>query len=532
MPGCPYANMGHVAPAKLERKALEDPEEPSAGSSSSVAQIPLALEMSSLFVPEEAVNGAHLRPIFFYNDMLNLGSTLRLNLFEPRYRIMVQRVMATHRQILYLPNFVNYIPNHGDIGMIAEIGHCVQHPDGRAEIEATTIQAVMILSYWVEPNTHGLYFALCMPVPAYAPIPQDELNKFFGSMYGSSDGLYRADKQEIQVYVEPTHEAPVISTLKYGDVVNALDVRGNWIKHEGGWTQRWDERTNSQALLPLTTVMSQIRKKSKTNIRIIHHRTPETHVIVRGTTSNIDVALDMLKEQNPNAISMVISERLSLRPLVNVQSLILLVQREIDRSMTICPPLSTRTDAEILSLAYQMQIDSTSISSTEEVLQRIRSAMCDLRLRTELLHHLPGLDVWGMAGKTVRGFISRCIFEPPHTYYMDRSSLFAQYLRSAFEVELDASFMVLECVVDPHQRFQSSFVALPTMTEVDARSATRMLRSVSRRLNYPRIRQLWIGHRQKDCRFHQLPYAVLKTVMSFLLHTHNDSVARYDVSSN
>ena len=45
-----------------------------------------------------------------------VGGELGLNLFEPRYRTMMQRITAGDRQFCYLPNFTNYSAERTDIG--------------------------------------------------------------------------------------------------------------------------------------------------------------------------------------------------------------------------------------------------------------------------------------------------------------------------------------------------------------------------------------------------------------------------------
>lgn len=47
-------------------------------------------------------------PIFYYNDCHFPGYNLRLNLFETRYKIMMQRIVNSNRKFAYVPNFTNY----------------------------------------------------------------------------------------------------------------------------------------------------------------------------------------------------------------------------------------------------------------------------------------------------------------------------------------------------------------------------------------------------------------------------------------
>jgi hypothetical protein len=60
-------------------------------------------------------------PIFFYNSVMFPGSTLSLHLFEPRYKLMMQRVVNGSKSFAYVPNFSSYQANNGDIALIAKL---------------------------------------------------------------------------------------------------------------------------------------------------------------------------------------------------------------------------------------------------------------------------------------------------------------------------------------------------------------------------------------------------------------------------
>ena len=68
-----------------------------------------------------------VRSIFYYNTHVEAGQTMGLNIFESRYRIMVKRVIeepSRNRELIFLPNFGDYVAASGDIGMLARVeGH-------------------------------------------------------------------------------------------------------------------------------------------------------------------------------------------------------------------------------------------------------------------------------------------------------------------------------------------------------------------------------------------------------------------------
>lgn len=96
-------------------------------------------------------------PIFFYNDTLFPHSVLCLHLFEPRYKLMARRILEGDRRFAYLPNFSNYQPAIGDVGVIAEIKECEFTHDGRALLEANCSTRFRIADFWCEDGTQGLF---------------------------------------------------------------------------------------------------------------------------------------------------------------------------------------------------------------------------------------------------------------------------------------------------------------------------------------------------------------------------------------
>lgn len=69
----------------------------------------------------EKVGWRSLLPIFYYNSPLFPGMKLSLHLFEPRYKLMMQRIVAGNRQFAYVPNFTNYQAAPGDVALIAQL---------------------------------------------------------------------------------------------------------------------------------------------------------------------------------------------------------------------------------------------------------------------------------------------------------------------------------------------------------------------------------------------------------------------------
>ncbi len=69
----------------------------------------------------EKESWTNLYPIFYYNNTMFPGSRLSLHLFEPRYKLMMQRIIDSTRAFAYVPNFNTYNAQIGDIALVAEL---------------------------------------------------------------------------------------------------------------------------------------------------------------------------------------------------------------------------------------------------------------------------------------------------------------------------------------------------------------------------------------------------------------------------
>ena len=105
-----------------------------------------------------------LLPIFYYNEALFPGSRLDLHLFEPRYRVMMKRVVDTTRTFAYVPNFRSYSANVGDPALVAKVDECEFYADGRAMIQATIMGRQTITDHYVEEGTQGLHYCRLQPL--------------------------------------------------------------------------------------------------------------------------------------------------------------------------------------------------------------------------------------------------------------------------------------------------------------------------------------------------------------------------------
>lgn len=141
------------------------------------------MEVASVALASPAQEGPPqlIRSIFYYNQHPELGTTVGLHFFEPRYRILVQRCLREPQRgssFVFLPNFDNYEAAHGDVGYLAKL---VNHrlvpgkPDElpRADVTLKFVERVLIQFHWVEQDTGGLSECVCVPLPPHLPSIDD-----------------------------------------------------------------------------------------------------------------------------------------------------------------------------------------------------------------------------------------------------------------------------------------------------------------------------------------------------------------------
>lgn len=104
-----------------------------------------------------------LYPVFYYNSTIFPGSHLNLHLFEPRYKIMMQRVVNSTRCFAYVPNFTNYSASIGDIALVAELKECEFMANGNVLLDAVMTKRHKITHHFVEEGTRGLSFVNLEP---------------------------------------------------------------------------------------------------------------------------------------------------------------------------------------------------------------------------------------------------------------------------------------------------------------------------------------------------------------------------------
>mmetsp|Transcript_28425 Transcript_28425/g.35696 ORF Transcript_28425/g.35696 Transcript_28425/m.35696 type:complete len:188 (-) Transcript_28425:421-984(-) len=104
------------------------------------------------------------------------GETLSLHLFEPRYKLMMQRIVGTSQKFAYVPNYSNYSASLTDVALLAELKEVEFLSDGRCLLEAKIVQRQRIMEHFIEDGTQGLHY--CRTAPFLDdPIPSDRMEE-------------------------------------------------------------------------------------------------------------------------------------------------------------------------------------------------------------------------------------------------------------------------------------------------------------------------------------------------------------------
>jgi Lon protease-like protein len=104
----------------------------------------------------EKANWAAVYPVFLYNQAMLPCNKLSLHLFEPRYRLMMTRIVNTSRAFAYLS--IAYEVAVGDIALVAELKETEFLVDGRCILEATLCKRSRVVEHYVEEGTQGLHY--------------------------------------------------------------------------------------------------------------------------------------------------------------------------------------------------------------------------------------------------------------------------------------------------------------------------------------------------------------------------------------
>lgn len=96
-----------------------------------------------------------LYPVFVYNHTMLPGNKLSLHLFEPRYRLMMTRIVNSSRAFAYVSSPSGF--ESGSVALVAELKEAELLEDGRWLLEATLCKRSRIVEHYIEEGTRGLH---------------------------------------------------------------------------------------------------------------------------------------------------------------------------------------------------------------------------------------------------------------------------------------------------------------------------------------------------------------------------------------
>ena len=188
---------------------------------------------------------------------------------------------AREQQLVFLPNFTNYVGAHGDIGLLGTVVQYHPHAAPRGELPRADVairfdEYVVVLWHWLEPESAGFAISpaidqtrhrhLTPPPPtrrlhecAYRVVPRPlpprhVVEALYSELQKSADGVYRVRTQRGFLNAHTTPSDPfatgdITGTLHDDDTIVALEHLANeagwWVRHELGWsiarlrTDRW-----------------------------------------------------------------------------------------------------------------------------------------------------------------------------------------------------------------------------------------------------------------------------------------------------
>ncbi|CAE7039649.1 unnamed protein product [Symbiodinium natans] len=137
-------------------------------------------------------------PVFYFNDLLlaNIGDTIGLNLFEPRYQLMCNR-MASDPRFLFMPNYEDYRCAPGHVGFVVRLtGLWHQAHGGSYGVQGYAEQLVAVSCAWEEPDTNGLHYAQYWKLDdKKVPLHHGEAQAFVNGLLRSG---WTADRQHVR----------------------------------------------------------------------------------------------------------------------------------------------------------------------------------------------------------------------------------------------------------------------------------------------------------------------------------------------
>eukprot|EP00457_Paulinella_chromatophora_P004158 gb/GEZN01004168.1/.p1 GENE.gb/GEZN01004168.1/~~gb/GEZN01004168.1/.p1 ORF type:complete len:503 (-),score=34.74 gb/GEZN01004168.1/:410-1918(-) len=476
-------------------------------------------------------------PIFFYNDLAPVGTMMQMHLFEPRYRLMIDRItkdqdarMPGACRFLYLPSH-SYATQFGSIGVITVVRRCEKFADGRANVVLEMEDYGLVNAHWIEPNSANLSYARVQVIGKNLPL---HLDTTLSVLCVATDNRYEVCSSEqgyIGVYRNPRLEggANVQGQIADRTVVTAIEHQGEWIRHSRGWSLRTLE--GRVFMLPASrSRAAQVGEETGTRLIIGPEQLEgQRHMVSLASPSEAKSVQEKMKKLLPrDTLPSYFHVDTPAGPLVCCKDLVEKI-REIAKDLIVSVPGGTI--AELKKYAKSLDITFKHVVDKDDLILQLDMG---LRLRSVsdcLNTSLKGLTTQLVLGMPLHeGTVGSALYAPAATgistlmWDEQRRINVASYLKHEFAYETDAAvgFWDSKELVNDYVLLQvlvgsSKFITPSSATHVSRADASRVLLNCSKRINWDRARLLWLGERTSSrSLFRTLDPFLIELIASFL----------------
>ena len=98
----------------------------------------------------------HTLPVFAMSPGVRPGDPVSLNLFEPRYKTMIRRIMGSGGNQHFV--FTARLPQSGDEGSLVLVQRTSEQINGNIGISGVALCSVTLDQVWIEQQAQGLYY--------------------------------------------------------------------------------------------------------------------------------------------------------------------------------------------------------------------------------------------------------------------------------------------------------------------------------------------------------------------------------------
>jgi len=283
----------------------------------------------------------------------------------------------------------------------------------------------------------------------------------------------------LPIFAEPCNphrdRASQIGRYYLGDVFDVREVRGDWVRHDMGWSV--SKCQGMHFISPLCANMQYISETAEVMLRPVIGRTENDHIVCRGKPANLCQAIPLMDALLPNMSQDVLFEPIPSHSLVNLYHFV----------------------SALLTCIQQDSPLPSSPSDTHSLISNI-------------LSHTPVLRLYGMVADPTSQISSCSLLDPTHF----------SHLSAALSQNLPENLLPLPSAVEDMCLVEvtcecSSMVTFSQYVHVAHGDAVTCLRQLKMALNKQRIRLMLVGRCDRESVLCELPPDVLGLIKDHLV---------------